>query len=504
MQWVSAPARLTGKRSDVRRACFVVAAVAVGLLTPHAVQAQDAAVPDRPATITFDANDTRQRIMGFGAQTWSGDTTVEPVLRELGLRFVRMTVGPNWPNADALPPTDATRGEMDRFLADHFDGDGEPRLANAIKSWEMTDRLGIQVIMIQFSAPENWLSQDGQRRLLSKHLDDFARYWGSLVAFMDSHDMRPAYLELSNEPEGDWNTRIVPEDYNRLVILTRKELDERGFKGVRIVGPGLAWLDHEGGAKRWIGALTPDGVDALAAWSTHTWDDKFKPDAPVEFMAERWRGFTAAIQRKDPDGHKPLFVTEYATGATTFNGVNYDPVESDGANRASDSDAYAQRVFEQTLVHINRGASVLILWEAADQPWSQHAWGMVTSDQDGGRPRPVFHALTTLMPHVPRNALALIPLSPDKRVTATGFLDENNLIVALANGTNSSQTRTLVIRNAPGLHLIGATRFQAGRTEKIHLLVDDRQLAIDLPPESTLTCRFQFSPPTPGRVPSSN
>lgn len=476
----------------------------LGLFTPHAVQGDDAAVPDRRPTITVDVNEAGQRVLGFGAQIWSGDTAAEPVLRGLGLRFVRMTVGPNWPNVDAQPPTDATRSEMDRFLTAHFDGDREPRLANAKKSWRMTDRLGIGVIMIQFSAPDNWLSKDGQRRLLPEYLDDYARYWGSLVAFMDRHGMRPPYIELSNEPEGNWNTRIIPQDYNRLVILTRKELDERGFNEIQIIGPGLAWLDHDDGAKRWIEALTPDGAAALGAWSTHTWDDKFQPDAPVQFMADRWHDFKAVIRSKDPDRRKPIFVTEYATGATTFNGVTFDPVESDGPHRASDSNQYAQRVFEQTLVHVNQGASVLILWKAADQPWSHHAWGMVTSARDGGRPRPVFHALKTLMPHVPPNALALNPLRPDRQVTTAGFLGENRLVVALANGSDSTQPRTLVIRNAPGLSLIDATRFHAGRIEEIDLPMVDRQLVIDLPPESTLVCRFQLGSNSPsGRTPTN-
>ena len=469
--------------------CRLLAAITLAVMGFNQACAQ---LTPHPPSITIDVAEPGQRVLGFGAQIWAGDMNAEPVLKDLGLRYVRMAVGPNWPNADALPPTDATRDEMDHFLAAHFDSDHEPRLANATDSWEMTDRLGIRVIMIQFAAPENWLSRDGKHRLLPEHLDDYARYWGSLVVFMDSHGMRPPYIELSNEPEGDWNTRILPEDYNRLVILTRAELNERGFHDVKIVGPGLAWLDHDDGGKRWIAALTTEGVDALAAWSTHAWDEKYQHDAPVPFMDRRWRDFKTAARRKDPAGLKPIFITEYATGATTFNGVSYDPVESEGNNRASDAEAYAQRVFEQTLQHVNQGASVLILWQAADQPWSHHAWGLVTSAEDGSRPRPTYHALMTLFPVVPPDAYALKPQQPDRYITGAGFLAEGQLVVALANGSNKSRTRTLVIRNAPGLALTDAARYHAGLTESVQLEHIDQRLVVSLPPESTLTCRFQI------------
>lgn len=470
--------------------CFLSFALlleATGCSDVHGQSATD------PPTITIDVAKPGHEILGFGAQIWAGDMDAEPVLKGLGMRYVRMTVGPNWPEVGTFPPTDVTREVMDLFLADHFDADHQPRLENAKRSWEMTDRLGIKVIMIQFTAPDNWLSKDGQRRLLPEHLDDYARYWGSLVAFMDSHGMRPPYIELSNEPEGDWNTRIMPDDYNRLVILTRNELNHRGFQDVQIVGPGLAYLDHDDGGKHWVDALTPAGVDSISAWSTHAWDEAFQPDAPTNFINERWQDFKTAIRLKGPAGQKPIFITEYATSATTFNGVVYDAVESDGNNRASDANAFAVRVFEQTLQHINQGASVLIYWQAVDQSWLDHTWGLMKHTPDGIRPRPVFHAFKTLMPLVSTDVRALKPLRHDEQITVAGFLAKDGLIIAMANSTNTTQSRTLKIHNAPGLTLLNTTRFHEGGTEQVDMVMDRDQIAVELLGESTLTCHFQLN-----------
>ncbi len=441
--------------------------------------------------ITIDIGNISHPVKGFGAHIWAGDMDVEPILRELRMRYVRLTVGPNWFNVKNTPPTDSTREEMDRFLINNFDGDGEPRLKNMKNTWQMVQRLGLETIMIQFTAPDNWLSQDGQRRLLPQHLDDYARYWGSLLILMRQHGIMPTYIELVNEPEGDWCTRIPPEEYNRLVILTRKELDDRGFEHVGIVGPGLAWLDHDGGGKRWVEALTQDGLDALAGWSTHVWDDKFQPDADVQFVADKWTRFRDAVRRKDPKWTRPILVTEYATGAHVFYGIAYDPVESNGNNRASDSHPYAIRVFEQTLVHINRGASVLIVWEARDQLWSHHAWGLSTSN---GERRPAFYALRTLLPHIPTDAMALKKTWPDSPVRVAGFVNNERLTLALANGSTYTQQRVIELKQARHLMLLGGLRYSESGTDHIPPRLTGKHIRVTLPPLSTLTCTLALVP----------
>jgi len=441
--------------------------------------------------IRIDVERTAQPLLGVGAHIWTGDTHVEPVLRELELRYVRLTVGPNWPDVGQAPPADTTREVMDRFLVQHFDGDAEPRLESAKATWRIIDRLGLQAIMIQFDAPHTWLTDDGQRRLRPEHLDDFARYWGSLVAFMDRHGMRPPYIELANEVEGNWNTRIPSGDYNQLVIQVRRELDDRGFGDVGIVGPGLAFLDHDRQGKQWVEALTDEGVDSLSGWSTHVWDEKIEPEAPARHIAERWRNFMQAVRTKDPERTKPIFVTEYASGTHIFNGVTYDLVESRGSSRASDSNAFAQRVYEQTLIHVNLGASVLILWEAADQPWSHQAWGLAFGPK-AERRRPAYYALKPLITAVPGNAVALKPSWDDPSVTLAGWIGEGALVLGIANGTDRPERRVLHIQNAPGLELLEAIRFDEQGVAPVSSAMTHGKLEVYLPPGSTLTCRFKL------------
>mgnify|MGYP000923870119 CR=1 FL=1 len=49
-------------------------------------------------------------------------------------------------------------------------------------------------------------------------------------------------------------------------------------------------------------------------------------------------------------------------------------------------------------------ANAAILWEAADQEWSNHEWGLLRRPSQGSTPRPVLHALQTLLPWIPAGA----------------------------------------------------------------------------------------------------
>ena len=68
--------------------------------------------------------------------------------------------------------------------------------------------------------------------------------WGNTVASLAAGGLVPPYIELSNEPDGDWNTYISPANYNTLVKLTRggverPRADGRGHRRAQPVEPRL-------------------------------------------------------------------------------------------------------------------------------------------------------------------------------------------------------------------------------------------------------------------------
>ncbi|MBN2211751.1 MAG: hypothetical protein JW709_10195 [Sedimentisphaerales bacterium] len=447
-----------------------------------------AAVPD----YIFDVSATRQTVMGFGAQVWSGDTNVNAMLSNLNCKYVRMEIGPNWNEVTDPPPTDSSRASFDAYFADHI---GAARVNNLAASWAMADSLGIEIIANQFHAPNAWL--DGGNQLLSAYHQDFALLWGATAAFLDGHGMRPDYVDLLNEPEGHWNVYVPPADYNTVVKLVRYELDDRGFADVGIVGPGLAYLDHDDGGQTWVNALDQDGVASLAAWSTHAWDESFQPDCGPEFLENRWIDFGNAIANKDPEGFMPVFVTEYMTGATTFNGISYASPGSASSGTASETDAFAVRVFQNTLSLLNCGANALVLWEAADQYWSGSSWGLLRSAAMGNTPRPAYYALSCLLPVIPDNAQVIEKSWTDNEVIAGAFWEGNTLVAAFANGTTGVKQRVAQLANINSARVTQAWAYEGGsvvdRTSSVVMDQDLHQALVSLEPDSTLTVVFSIN-----------
>lgn len=440
--------------------------------------------------IVFDASATAQPVLGFGAHVWAGDSAVPPVLAALDIDYLRLSVGPNWSQLEAAMPSAASAAEMDEYVAQNFNGDFPSRLADAQSAWATAQSLDAKIVLLNWEAPAHW--EDGTGTLRVEHLDDYARFWGSLLVFLDTHGMRPALIELANEPEGNWNSRIPPPDYAALLRATRDEIDQRGVADVGILGPGLAYMTR--GAEEWSGALDPS---LLAGWSTHAWDEAFAPTTSAYFVQLMWDRFLAALRPADPGLSKPIFITEYSSAVTTFDGVAYGAVADGGAASASETTAFAVRVFANTLTHVNNGAGVAFVWQGADQDWDPAAWGLIRSPAQGSTPRLLYDALATLLPVVPEGALALHPQGDLGGLQATGFVAASTLVLALANTSAVTITRRIELLEAPQAQLSSATAFANGVVTAVDASLDPGpppSIDISLPPQSTLTLRFTLSP----------
>jgi hypothetical protein len=458
------------------------------------VMALTGAVSAQPADLVFNVNDTAQTVLGFGAQVWPGEAVGQSVLTDLNMSFARVQSGVNWFAFPTQPPTDANDIPGDNFtamynyIAANFNGPGGSKpwqLPNILSTYNHAQQNGIKLILNEFQIADSFLNSSNTRMLTSR-VDDFATFHAAQIKYLADRGVFPSYLELANEPNGEWNGFISPGQYNTLVQATRAQLDAQGFTGVKIIGPGLneiggtrLWNGNQ--VTDWVGALDAGGVSALAGWSAHIWDDWAGLPGKIQV-------FNNATAAADPGGNKPLFITEYATAVSTFGGVNYGSPDNGGA--ATEQSRYAVRVFDNTLTLLNGGASALILWEAADQSWSSATWGLRRLD---GTRRPSFDAFEALMTELPDGADALDGLGSDGNVNAAAVTDGARLIIAMANTSDQARQRQLQINDASNLTLDRAVRFVNGSAADILVGLVGNTLTVDMPAQSTLTLILGFS-----------
>lgn len=440
-------------------------------------------------TITMDLQQTDQQVLGFGAQIWAGDARGHAALTEIGARYARLQHSVNFFTFPTQPPTDSNLvaddnfTDMKNYIAVNFNGAGgsEPwHLPNVKNTQNWANANGVELIINEFQIAYSFLNTQNTQ-MLTNRVDDYATFWGAMLSYLDDNNVRPDYIELANEPDGTWNGRITSTDYNALATQTRNVLDAHGFSDVGIVGPGLSQL----GDTSWVNALDSTSVNSLAGWSAHAWDDTLGIDSRAQI-------FENAVDAKDPN--KPVFITEYATKITTFNGTGYGPPDSGGD--AADQSVFAVQVFNNTLSLVNHGAGALILWEAADQSWSSKRWGLKRLD---GTNRPTIVAMNTLFDLLPDDATVLEQIWNDPEVTIAGFLKDGKLIVGLANTLDSDESRTLEFANVPGrLQFDEGLLYTGGIVSPVQYSVANNSISFLLAAESTQTLVFDILPPVPG------
>ena len=437
-------------------------------------------------TLQIDLSQTDQQYLGFGAQIWAGDTDGHDVLSSMNARYARVQHGVNFFTFASQPPTDGNATENDNFtamknyIAQNFNGPGgsEPwHLPSITNTSNWANANGVELIVNEFQIPYSFLNAQNTQMPTSR-VDDFATFWGAMLSYLDDNGIRPAYIEMANEPNGTWNGRISATNYNSLVEQTRTVLDTHGFADVGILGPGLNVL----GETNWIDSLATTSVNSLAGWSTHAWDDDLGIDTQAQI-------FENAIDAKDPS--KPVFITEFATDKLTFNGTTYGDPDSGGD--AADQPVFAVEVINNVISLVNHGAGSLLYWEGADQPWNSINWGL---ERLNGSKRPVYHALRSLTDRLPNDSTVIEQTWIDKEISAAAFLKDDQLIVVLANIKNRNENRTLDFTNVPGeLEFIEGVQFEDGIITALTDSVSNNSISVSLLRESVQTLVFDIIDP---------
>jgi hypothetical protein len=441
----------------------------------------------------FDLCQTQQTFMGFGAQLWAYASHEKyPRLNDirrtgldmLNMKYIRITR-----ESACIEDLQKTR--------------------------IMTDELGVKWIYMIWSTGGRFSKNQNLT-----DIDGFVDFWLTEVTYLYSNNIPVEYIELMNEPDskGQWSTGITGKQYNEVVKKLRLKLDGAGFKNVGIVGPGLSSLSWSLPAS-YLEMMDIDASLAMAAWSTHTWDDD-TPESGAPEIERHWPKFADQARKLNPD--IPVFITEYATKMKQFHGIKYPmPDDYGGWNEeniypyysSSNTVPFAVRSFENTLALINSGANVLCYWQLNDEPTEvgspgfrsrkKKSWGILDLD---GQPKPVYHALMTLYPKIPISAKVVkAPDQKDKSLYAVCVTNEEKIVIAVANDETETHSATIQLRNAPeGLKLVEAQAFECvykgdpdkGEPDKGKIVCKDIKAVfssgvysvyVTLSPDSTLT-----------------
>ena len=427
-------------------------------------------------------------------------------LDALGLKYIRIQFGPDWDNISSTLPISETpsisntqtisntqpppcndethdkdSGKMYDFIERNFDGDSYPRRTNAISTSKIAQNLGIETIFLNWRAHENWLTDTKTfRELKEEYVDDYACFVTESVKYLTDQGVQISYLEPTNEPSITETTKIPPELYNTFVISLATYLDQRNLSEVKILGPGLAYLNHDNTGITWTMALDDGSVTAISGWASHAWDPEFFTNTrEVETLRMKWKEFHRAIKDiEDPDQPKPIFVTEYACVNDPGNGIC---------------------AVENTLTLIDNGANAIVYWYLRKQIWdmdrANHKRALLTATYAVS---PTYTALSSVLPFISGDEVKVLKTQVDGRITAASFHEADNglggkqVTVILAN--SFSETETV---------LIDFTEFDAIEVENMALYngttnttVEDSELNPCLANSGRTRCQLSLQPNT--------
>lgn len=416
--------------------------------------------------VRLDVKRTGHAYAGFGANIWPGDLAVARAIEDLGMTWVRL-----WAGCPENPPgPDGTREQFDAYWRGHPGADALRQTAR------MISRYKLKTVLCVGSPPSSWLGPGYV--LKAEYHSAFARLWGSAVLAHREAGIRPTYVELYNEPDGFWGIHVSPSDNAALIRKVRAELDARGFRDVGICGPGTAHADWGDAGDPYINAMDSDTVQALSAWSNHAWEwnpGRIHAEEGHGYLRMAWPSVRNAILRKDPGSQRPIIITEFATKAHVFHGTQYtDQGAGQSDECASDTASYAARVVTNAIHLVNGGANALIVWEGADQSWSNHEWGLMTRPERGSKPRPVYRALAAVFPLIPVGSKAL-RVEGDTVCAVAGFVRGDRIVVVAANGTSAARDVRVTVAGVgtlkrPTIRTFGgATCAVSGSSITLHL-----------------------------------
>lgn len=330
------------------------------------------------------AKASAEQLLHLGLQIWPEDVAeAADRLRELQPAALRYSGGPSWRRAPRLD-RDADYGAVQRYVADAFERERERFQKQAASLDGFFRTSGAEVHFVIWEPPMTTGEPEAadKRTLPEAAVRVTAMFYVAVLDELRRRGYPMQVVELSNEPDGDWNIRIPPARYLELVTEMRRQAATHGVTLPLIAGPAVSSIAALRAylADPQIGQGLVRAVDTI---SVHAWDDRKNRNTLEEARAAR-------LQLDRLGYRKAIAVTEFAI---TF----LDPADRQrgtGAQRrtpdvVSNTPAYRARTMALALDLAAAGYGPILYWEFRDLPWGKSSYGLY--DQQGGR-RPLLEA----------------------------------------------------------------------------------------------------------------
>ncbi|MFI4962391.1 MAG: hypothetical protein ACHP6H_00890 [Legionellales bacterium] len=288
------------------------------------------------------------------------------------------------------------------------------------------------------------------------------------------------YVELSNEPDGNWDVQFTAAQYNTLIQDVYAALKTIS-PNTLITGPGVSKMDWSStGTDTFVTGLSTAGLADLGAWSVHNYIDTLVSGTPEENLdptsttingygdtADRYWFSKWYAKPKSLGATKPVIVSEMSTKATGFHKIKYSaPTVNDACASPQtssncsiiDTTSYGVRMYTYAISLLAGGANSILSWEAYDQSWEAPGGGFGIYNLNN-QPRPFYYAMLPLWQNLqPGSKVLVSPTTQNANdIYSVAFLSPNNangtvncVTLALANGgTTSGVARTTTVTGLP-------------------------------------------------------
>ena len=418
--------------SSPSRRLRVACAAAAWLLCSTLAQAAE-------TTLDFDFTQAHD-YLGFGTQVWlkgekgdkagkagardSNDEAGWQLLKELNARFVRVSMIPKI-TFDQLRPGMS----VEQYL-EILQRNDNPAQRDRLASFNRRLReLNIQPVLIFWRMPEPWADKRQQKAGSKQQahfarpdrLGDYANLVTAQMTWLQRQGVQAAAVELTNEPQGAWDTKYERQDYATLVQKTRAAMDANGLKAWPIAGPGTGVpnFDHYIG-----GIVNGNAAKSLGYVSAHVY---LKP----EVLAERGTPGMASFLGRGKFG--PILITEFGVKQH-----NDDDPAADSDLEVTSPD-YGLQAASTAAMLLAQGAGGLIYWQLQDFSWNRKQHGMLA---ENGERRPVAAAMKALFGSVPAGAKAVGAKAPRAELPAVALQAGGKSYLMLVNRSSQAQTVT--------------------------------------------------------------
>ena len=432
-----------------------------------------------PLELHYENRNQAHLFQGLGLALYGQQPRWLSRLAELDPQFVRLEAGPSWASLDSPPPWNPS--EYPAYIENHFNSEDPDRMKKFQESFRFFKEHNIQVILVIYQQPYDWLETDYMHTFKAGAEDRLVAFWVALLQFFEKKGMEVQFVELANEPEGNWNGHIPAKRYFKMVQRARLAFNSAGLEHIGILGPGLSSLDLEQIPLRWIQSMSAQAEHSLAGFSLHAWDEVLAEDPGLSSMRNAWKNPSRALEKLNPG--KPVFVTEYASEVSRLRPGGYHSPAKRALFTASDTEPYALRLAANTLIHINQAAAVTVVWRLSDLNGDDSSWGLIRSPERGGGCRPAFKTLRFLSEHLPRNARVIRPIDPGDGLVASLLLKEETRYhwIGVNTGPNMRRVKLELDGTIPGTGLMVLFQFSG---QKVVAIRGEEGWQLELPPHS--------------------